>query len=205
MNNQCKSSIIARAIQIEGWFDEMELSLLIECVERAASRRRHYPDFMNVVEIGSFKGRSTIALGLAVVALSLDAVIYAIDPHEGLRSGRYDVIHHEGDTYNDFIRNVQLHGLDKVIRCIRRKSMETKLAIPISLILIDALHLYRNVKENFLHFEKNLNIGAFAAFHDYREEFPGVLRFVNSLLNTKKPSYVKVDQAHSLIILEKVS
>jgi len=206
MDDLCRSSIISKAIQVKGWFEKIELGLLIDCVEQVALGNKHYSDPLNIVEIGSYHGRSTIAMGLAVVALHIDAVLYAVDPHEGLRSGRYDRIYSEGKSYNDFIRNVKYYGLESMIKCVKSKSTESRLNIPISLILIDALHLYENVREDFLHFENNLYKGSLIAFHDYRDEFPGVLRFVNYLLDTKEPlSYVIVDQAYSLIVLKKVS
>jgi hypothetical protein len=43
------------------------------------------------------------------------------------------------------------------------------------------------------------------AFHDYREEFPGVVEFVDSLIHMKNAPYRKIHQAHSLIVLKKVS
>jgi hypothetical protein len=192
-------------MQIEGWFEEIELDLLIECMEQVAFKSRHYSDLLNVVEIGSYKGRSTIALGLAVSTLHLDAVIYAVDPHGGLRSGRNNSIYHENETYDDFLQNVRRYGLESVIKCVKCKSTESMLEVPISLILIDGLHLYENVREDFLHFEKKIIAGGLVLFHDYSDKFPDVFRFVNSLLNTKKPPYyLKVDQAHSLAVLKKV-
>ncbi len=206
MNNRCKSSIIYKVIQIEGWFDELELGLLIDCVERVTLRNRHYSGQLNIVEIGSYRGKSTIAMGLTLIASHRNSTIYAVDPHEGLRSGKYDRIHHEAPTYDCFLRNVRYYGLENVIKCVKCKSTETSLEVPVSLILIDRLHLFENVREDFLHFEKNLSIGSLALFHDFSDEFPGVLRFVITLHSTRKTSpYIKVDKCHSLIVLEKVS
>lgn len=201
-----KSSIVSTAMQIKGWFEESELALLIDCVERLVSQDKCYHGYTNIVEIGSYHGRSTIAMGLTVAALNQDAVIYAIDPHEGLRTGRFDRIYHESPTYENFIRNVKYHGLEGVIKRVKSKSTETILNIPISLILIDALHLYENVREDFLHFENNLVKGSLIAFHDYQEDkFSGVFKFVNSLLSAKNHFYVKFGQVNSLIVLEKVN
>jgi hypothetical protein len=44
-----------------------------------------------------------------------DAVIYAVDPHDGLRSGRYERIYHESPTYDYFFQNVRHYGSCTVI------------------------------------------------------------------------------------------
>lgn len=205
MNKQVRSSIISKATQIEGWYEKEELILLVKCIEHLAIQSKPLSVPLNLVEIGNFKGRSTIALGLAVQALNLEAVIYAVDPHKGLRSGKRDKIYHHGDTYNEFHNNLRNNKLVNIVRCIKCKSTETKLDIPISFIHIDGLHLFENVKEDFQHFEKNFIKGCLIAFHDYRVEFPGVTRFVHCLLNSKRTSfYAKVDQVLSLIILKRI-
>jgi len=75
--------------------------------------------------------------------------------------------------------------------------------IPISFILIDAMHLFKNVREDFRHFEPSIIRNGLIAFHDYRKEFPGVVKFVNSLISGKNAPYRKLYAAHSLIVLEK--
>ena len=144
-------------------------------------------------------------MGLTLVALSQAGTIYAVDPHEGVRSGRHDKIYKGEETYNDFLNNIKRFGLEKIVRCVRSKATETRIDVPISLILIDALHLFKDVSEDFRHFEKSIMRKGLVAFHDYREEFPGVVEFVNSLIRMKNAPYRKTYQAHSLIVLEKVS
>jgi hypothetical protein len=199
-----RSSLISRAAEIEGWFDEVELGLLVDCVVEAALRNSNPPGRLNIVEVGSYKGRSTVAMGLTLAALSLAGSIYAIDPHEGMRSGRHDRIYKEGQTHNDFLDNMKRFGLEKFVRCVRSKATETRIDVPISLILIDAMHLFKNVSEDFRQFEKGIIRRGMIAFHDYREEFPGVVKFVNSLMHVKNAPYRKIHQAHSLIVLERV-
>jgi hypothetical protein len=205
MEPLARSSLVSRAAEIEGWFDEVELSLLVDCVAEVALRNSNSSIPLNIVEVGSHKGRSTVAMGLTLAALSLAGTIYAIDPHEGVRSGRHDRIDKGEQTYNDFLNNIKHFGLDKFVRCVRSKSTETRIDVPISLILIDGMHFYKNVSEDFRHFEKNIIRKGMIAFHDYREEFPGVTEFVNSLMRMKNAPYIKIHQAYSLIVLEKVS
>lgn len=205
MKPSVMSSLVSRAAEIEGWFDEVELGLLVECVAEAALRNSDPPGPLNIVEVGSHKGRSTVAMGLTLAALAQAGTIFAIDPHEGVRSGRNDRVYKGGETYDDFLNNIKRFGVEKFVRCFRSKAIETRIDVPISLILIDALHLFKNVSEDFRHFEKGIMRKGLVAFHDYQEEFPGVIEFVNSLLRVKNTPYRKAHQAHSLIVLEKVS
>jgi len=205
MKPLARSSLVSRAAEIEGWFDEIELGLLVDCVTEAALRNRNPSGRLNIVEVGSHKGRSTVAMGLTLAALSQAGTIYAIDPHEGVRSGRNDRIYKGGQTYHDFLDNIKRFGLEEFVRCVRSKATETRIEVPISLILIDALHLFENVSEDFRHFEKSIVRKGLIAFHDYREEFPGVVEFVNSLIRAENAPYRKIHQAHSLIVLENVS
>jgi predicted O-methyltransferase YrrM len=205
MESLVRSSLISRAAEIEGWFDEVELGLLVDCVAEAGLRNSDPAGSLNIVEVGSYKGRSTVVMGLTLAALSQAGTIYAVDPHEGVRSGKYDRVYKEGETYNDFLENIKRFGLEKFVRCMRSRATETRIEAPISLILFDAMHLFKNVSEDFRHFEKSIIRNGMMAFHDYREEFPGVVEFVNSLIHAKNAPYRKIRQTHSLIVLEKVS
>lgn len=204
MKSLARSSLIARAAEIEGWFDEVELGLLVDCVAEVARRDSNPSGRLNIVEVGSYKGRSTVAMGLTLAAMSRAGTIYSIDPHKGVRSGRHDRIYRGEQTYNDFLNNTKRFGLEKFVRCVRSKATETRIDVPISLILIDAMHLFKNVNEDFRHFEKSIIRKGIIAFHDYIEEFPGVIEFVNSLMHVKNAPYRKIHQAHSLIVLERV-
>jgi hypothetical protein len=204
MKSSARSSLILRVAEIEGWFDEVELDLLMSCVAEAALRNSNRPGSLNIVEVGCYKGRSTVAMGLTLAALSLVGTIYAIDPHQGVRSGRHDRIYTGAQTYNDFLSNIKRFGLEKFVRCVRSKATETTIDVPITLILIDALHLFKNVSEDFRHFEKSIVPNGMIAFHDYGEEFPGVVEFVNRLMHGQNMPYRKIHHAHSLIVLEKL-
>ena len=204
MKSLARSALIARAAEIEGWFDEVELGLLVDCVTEVARRNSNPPVKLNIVEVGSYKGRSTVAMGLTLAAMSRAGIIYSIDPHKGVRSGRHDRIYRGNQTYNDFLNNTKRFGLEKFVRCVQSKATETRIDVPVSLILIDAMHLFKNVSEDFRHFEKNILQKGLIAFHDYREDFPGVIDFVDSLMQVHNAPYRKIHQAHSLIVLEKV-
>ncbi len=57
MKSLARSALIARAAEIEGWFDEVELGLLVDCVTEVARRNSNPLGNLNIVEVGSYKGR----------------------------------------------------------------------------------------------------------------------------------------------------
>src|SRR5262245_23504595 len=97
-NFSARCSLISKASEIEGWFDEVELDLLVNCVAEASLRNSDSHNNLNIVEIGSHKGRSTVAMGLALASLSVNGMIYAVDPHEGMRSGKHNRIYRGPQT-----------------------------------------------------------------------------------------------------------
>jgi hypothetical protein len=70
------------------------------------------------------------------------------------------------------------------------------------MIFIDGLHDYPNVARDFIHFSKWIVEGGYIAFHDYASYYPGVMAFVNELLETG--NYRQVELIGSMILLQKI-
>lgn len=130
------------------------------------------PDPANIVEIGSFKGRSTCALGFGCEGTRKR--IYAIDPFDG---GGWDL--NERDFFAQFKENVERCGVSHRIEPI--KGLSTDVARgwtrPIDLLFIDGSHDYEAVKADFEGFFPHVVPGGIVALHDVSEDWPGVLRF----------------------------
>ena len=135
-----------------------------------------------IVEIGSWKGRSTICLGNG----SKDghgAKIYAIDPHTG--SSEITKKLGKVNTYNEFLINIKRAGVEKVVVPIKEKSETAsfKIKSPVNFIFVDGAHEYSFVKQDFdLWFPKLIN-GGKIVFHDCWH-MPGVHLFTALLLLT---------------------
>lgn len=130
------------------------------------------PHTANIVEIGSFKGRSTCSLGFG--CRGTRKRVYAIDTFDG-GGWNFD----ERDFLHEFEANVRRCGLSRYIEPIRGKSTEVAKGWekPIDLIFIDGSHEYEAVKADFEDFFQHVIPGGIVAFHDVNEEWPGVLRF----------------------------
>jgi predicted O-methyltransferase YrrM len=115
-----------------------------------------------IVEIGSFKGKSTIALARGAAA-SHGAKVYAIDPHR--------VQPEEGyleDTEAEFFANIRTAGVaEQVVPMI----MTSEEAVrnwrePVRLLWIDGDHRYEPSKLDFTLWEPHVVQGGIIAMHD---------------------------------------
>jgi MMP 1-O-methyltransferase len=115
-----------------------------------------------IVEIGSWKGKSTVALARGS-AKKTDENIYAIDPHSILPEERYFE-----DTKSEFLANVARAGIkDRVIPMIMTSQEAAKgWNRPIRLLWIDGDHRYEPAKLDFTLWEPFLVEGGILALHD---------------------------------------
>jgi predicted O-methyltransferase YrrM len=131
------NTVIDHIRGVEGWRSDAEAELLIvtaaELAERAAEGRG-----VNIVEVGSYCGKSTIALGLALKNLCADAArVYAVDPHEGEVTGLDQGVMRLSPTFDRFNLNVREAGVADLIEPIKARSCEVEWDKPIDLLFID--------------------------------------------------------------------
>lgn len=163
---------ISKALQIEGWMSEAELTWLAE----QASQKKM------IVEIGSWEGRSTRAL-----ADNTDGVVFAVDTWEGSKEEVHEAFLRTKpkDWLLDKFRT-NLVGCRAQI-CVR-KMLSTIAAAMLSnykfdMIFIDGSHDYSHVKEDILTWQKLLAPNGLICGHDY-ESWPGVTQAVDEIYPT---------------------
>jgi len=118
-----------------------------------------------IVEIGSWKGKSTIWLGKGSKRAN-KVKIYAIDPHIG--SSEHKKAYGKIWTFEEFKKNIKNANVDDIIIPIVKTSEEAAKNFdePVELIFIDGAHEYDLVKLDFeLWFPKVID-GGIMAFHD---------------------------------------
>lgn len=180
---------------VDGWLHPKEARLLYRLASRCRGRGA-------IVEIGSWKGKSTICLARGSLAGG-KAKIHAIDPHTGSpeHSREFGVVW----TFDEFRRNIENAGMNDMVTphvdysdAVARKFHE-----PVELIFIDGLHEYEGVKIDFdSWFSKVIEHGAMA-FHD-STCWPGVLKCVSEDV-FKSQHFRKVRFAKSIVYGEKVA
>jgi len=162
-----------------GYLSEREARLIMAAVAVAPAQGK-------ILEIGSFKGRSTV--GLAYVARELGlGKVFAVDPHTSPASTDPD-LRSRGQTtsYDDFIANLEAAGvLDRVeIKRAYSHDLARDWKDPIRFLWIDGDHTYKGAKADIDMFKPFLADGAIVAMHDVLGTFEGALRvFVEEILD----------------------
>lgn len=192
--------ILTRMRSIEGWLEEDEADLLMAAASRALAL---FPGPQNLVEVGSYCGRSTVVIGSVVQALSPDSRLCAIDPHDGKIGSLDQGVGIESPTLSRFQQNISAAGLGGVVEAVQKYSYEVAWDGPIPFLFIDGLHDYPNVSRDFYHFEPFVAPGGLIAFHDYGDFFPGVKCLVDELLASGQ--FRRLGEARSMIVVEKLT
>ncbi|MFY0629712.1 MAG: glycosyltransferase [Flavobacteriaceae bacterium] len=182
---------------IEGWLENDEFELLVELLLRKAKTKSNAV----FLEIGSYCGKATSVIALVTQSVNNQSKIIAIDDFTGRLGAEDATIDQYPPSYNTFKNNLENLQLLGGIKVIKQTPHTVDIKEAIDFILIDGLHDYVNVVRDFYHFEKNFNEETMVLFHDYCLAFPGVMSFVNELINQNL--YQVVRHSASLIALQK--
>ena len=122
---------------VEGWLTEAQAARLAAAASGVRAGGR-------IVEIGSFRGRSTIVLARAA---SEGVELVAIDPHIGSDRGPQEFAVDEElgeDDTRTFRDNLLRHGVLERVRHVRRLSSEahSEVADPIDVLWVDGAHRF---------------------------------------------------------------
>jgi predicted O-methyltransferase YrrM len=152
-----------RASFISGMMSRRETECLFELAGAVPAGR-------DIVEIGSYLGRSTAYLGLG---LAFECHVHAVDPFE---NGFLQLKHGQRyDTFDQFRRNMHMVGLDETV--VPHAGDSTKVAHhydgkPIGLLFIDGDHSEDGVVADAVAWKPHLASGCLVAFDDI--EWTGV-------------------------------
>ncbi len=169
---------------ILGWMRWPELLFLYGCGKK----------YKNILELGSWKGRSTHAL------LSGGAEVTAVDTWLGSEDIRDDTNHlaKKEDVFATFMNNV---GNFKNLKFFRAKGHEAAQEIPdasYDMIFIDAGHTYEDVKQDIADWLPKVKKGGILCGHDYVQSWMGVIQAVDE-------AFGKPDELHDTIWVHYVS
>ena len=140
-----------------------------------------------IVEIGSFKGKSTVVLASVAAHYGLGPVV-AIDPHTAPSSTDPD-LPPGVSSFDEFVAGLRATNLEKHAEAHRTFSREVAKGWnrPIRLLWIDGEHTYKGAKEDFDLFSPFLTNGAVVALHDALHAFEGPIRvFVEDILRSDR-------------------
>jgi len=149
--------------EIDGWLSDAEGELLYKLA-------KNVPKGQAIVEIGSWKGKSTVWMAKGTEAGQKNKV-YAIDPH---RRSKSHVSEGEGDTYPIFLDNLSKAGVKDIVVPLVMTSAEAvrNWKRNVGLLWIDGCHEYEDVKHDLLVWKQYLSAGAVVALHDCDQPGP---------------------------------
>ena len=155
--------------QIEGMIGEGEVELLTRLAGEVTGGC--------IVEVGSYRGMSTIAL-----AKGATVPVYAVEPHEhfngvlGAPSGPAD--------RRAFFENLLRAGVVEQVRLVNLSSevVTPGWQLPVGLLWIDGDHRYEAVRRDFEAWEPHLR--GYVAFHDTIQTNLGPRQLVDELLES---------------------
>jgi predicted O-methyltransferase YrrM len=147
------------------------------------------PGAATLVEIGSYRGRSTAALGFG--CLGTHKHIFALD----LFDGRH--LPGQPDYFSDFKTNMRKCGLESYVTPMAGPSAVTAQSWrqPIDLLFIDGAHDYAGVVADFEGFFPHVAPGGLVALHDVSRHWPDVLRAWREVV---RPELVEVEFCGSI-------
>jgi hypothetical protein len=169
---QAKQMIRAQNDQggIEGWMTGQEMDWL-----RTTSVKME-----SIVEIGSWKGRSTKEL------LDSGSKVYAVDHFQGSNDCNDETfkLAKEQDIYAEFMKNVGHYPNLEVVRMDSKEAAKQVEDKSVDMVFIDSEHTYDGVKADILRwYPKATKI---ISGHDFEDGWPGVKRAVTEIFGQVK-------------------
>jgi len=169
-------SIVSEMESVEGFLAPWEIQFLALLAAYPTTEGE-------ILEIGSFKGKSTVVLAKANRFVN-SGTVHAVDPMTSPAESDPDV-EEGGKTLADFEATIAAHGVADDIRLyqMRSKELAKQWNKQLRLLWIDGDHSYAGVKEDFDCFRPQLADRAIVAIHDVLHEFDGCLRvFMEEIL-----------------------
>jgi predicted O-methyltransferase YrrM len=163
--------LVERLAGVEGWLHIDEARRLYQLI-------RSWPvgdEPLTLVEIGSWKGRSSITMATALQDAGVEGRVWAIDPHKG--SVEHVEMWGEVDTYDEFLANIERSGAAPRIEPLRMASHDARPTFgdrSVDLLFIDGSHEYVDVRRDIDDWLSALREPAVVGFND--SSWPGVYR-----------------------------
>ena len=154
-----------------------------------------------IVEIGSWKGKSTIWLAKGSEAVAGQPV-YAVDPHTG--GADFETLGYTKiNTEKEFRDNITRAGVeDRVIPLVMPSPRASEgWQWPIGFLWIDGDHRYEGVSMDFHSWAPHVVAGGIVAFHD-TYSWEGVRRVVDEEI-LRAPGYKVLGQMDGILAIEK--
>ena len=154
-------TVLGRIAGVDGWLSEDQARALYGAATRCRADGR-------IVEIGSFRGRSTIVLASAA---PMGVEIVAIDPHAGNDRGPQELEGFESEADDDhraFTEILRATGVAGRVRHLRKYSADAhgEVSGPISVLFVDGAHRYQPARADLRDWGARVEPGGMLLIHD---------------------------------------
>ncbi len=146
---------------VEGWLPTAQAARLHSAAAAVRAGGR-------IVEIGSFRGRSTIALALGA---GDDVEVVAIDPHAGNDRGPQELDGYEAEAAADhevFLANLAAASVGGRVRHVRHPSAAAHAEVSgaVDVLFVDGAHRYGPARDDLRHWGARVADGGQLLVHD---------------------------------------
>ena len=179
-----------KAALVDGWLSDAQGRALFRAAAETDGRGA-------IVEIGSWKGRSTT--WLASGARLAGHRVYAIDPHRRSRECP------EAETEAEFLANLARNGLSAVVEPLVMTSDDAaaRVAGPVELLFIDGDHSYEAVRRDAELWLPRLIDGGTVMFHDVATAaYSGPRRVVREMV-CRSPLFHRIGRVGSMVVAQR--
>jgi len=178
-------SVMAQVADVDGWMTPGQASTLYDSAVRC-------PDGSQVVEIGSFQGRSTIVLAMAA---DPSVQVIAIDPHAGNDRGPQQIDGYADEADSDhaiFNKNLADAGVAGRVRHLRMFSDDahTEVAGELGVLYVDGAHRYAPARADIVSWGARVEDGGTLLIHDSFSSIGVTFAILRELLLGSKFRYV---------------
>lgn len=154
-----------------------------------------------IVEIGSFHGKSTLALASGSMCGAL-VPVYAIDPHEhfeGVLGGKFTP-----HNRKVFFKNMLQAGVVETVRLINLPSVQVSKGWEqdIALLWVDGDHRYEGVKADFESWHSFIKSGGYLVFDDSTNQEIGPYQVIEEIKAHHK-EYTVIETVGKITVLQK--
>jgi predicted O-methyltransferase YrrM len=186
----------AAVAEVDGWMTHGQAKALYDAAAACPAGGR-------IVEIGSFRGRSTIVLASAALD---DVEVVAIDPHAGNDRGPQEIDGYEDEATEDhlaFNANLANAGVADRVRHVRAFSDSAHDMIDgaIDVLYVDGAHRYAPARKDIAEWGARVRPGGTMLIHDSFSSIGVTAAILRELLLSREWRYVR--RSRSLAVYHK--
>jgi len=189
--------------RLEGYLSAPKVRLLYRVVSEL-------PGPGQIAEIGSWKGKSTVALSLAVKRAGRGESVYAIDHHHGVAEDTGLCTRTaQGSTWSTFLRVIAEAGVADIVKPLRMNSLAgarwlKRQGVQLKFLLVDGAHDEDGVTKDLVAFFPLVLPSGFIALDDAKPDgyCPGVYKAYQQVIADQTQP---IEWAGTLFLVQKRS